>query len=177
MSRIGNKVIIVPEGVTVEVDGQNVKVKGPKGELESQINPLISIELDGNELKLTRPNDLRETRQVHGTARSLVENMVVGVNEQFTKKLIIIGVGYRAQVQGRKLILTMGFSHPVEMELPEGIEVEVEKNTEITIKGCDKHMVGEFAAQVRKVRKPEPYKGKGIRYEDEHVRRKAGKTA
>src|SRR5690554_4970074 len=178
MSRIGNKVIVIPEGVTVELlEGNVVKVKGPNGELESQFNELIDIKMENGEISLSRPNNERFTRQIHGTIRSLFDNMVQGVKEGFSKKLIIIGVGYRAAVQGNKLVLTMGYSHPVELEIPEGITVTVEKNTEITIKGADRYLVGEFAASVRKVRKPEPYKGKGIRYEDEHVRRKAGKTA
>ena len=178
MSRIGNKVILIPEGVTVELlEGNNVKVKGPKGELESQLNQLIEINIENGEIKLSRPNNERFSRQIHGTTRSLLDNMVQGVTNGFSKKLIINGVGYRANVQGKQLVLTMGFSHPVEMEIPEGLTVTVEKNTEITIVGANRHLVGEFAANVRKVRKPEPYKGKGIRYEDEHVRRKAGKTA
>ena len=178
MSRIGNKVIVIPAGVQVEVlEGNLVKVKGPKGELESQLNELITIEVENGEIKLSRPNDERFTRQIHGTTRSLLDNMVNGVNQEFSKKLLITGVGYRANVQGKTLVLTMGFSHLVEMPIPELLTVTVEKNTEITITGPDKHLVGQFAADVRKVRKPEPYKGKGIRYEDEHVRRKAGKTA
>ncbi|MGI6781776.1 MAG: 50S ribosomal protein L6 [Acholeplasmataceae bacterium] len=178
MSRIGNKVIKIPEGVEVLLHENNeVVVKGPKGELKSQFNPLINIKVEGHEIKLSRPNNERFSRQIHGTTRSLLANMVKGVHEEFKKKLIISGVGYRAQVTGNKLVLTMGFSHPVEMEIPHGLSVVVEKNTEVTISGVSKEVVGEFAANVRKVRKPEPYKGKGIRYEDEHVRRKAGKTA
>ncbi|MGI6787432.1 MAG: 50S ribosomal protein L6 [Acholeplasmataceae bacterium] len=178
MSRIGNKVIKIPQGVEVLLHENNeVVVKGPKGELKSQFNPLINIKIEGHEIKLSRPNNERFTRQIHGTTRALLANMVHGVHEEFKKKLVIIGVGYRAQVQGKTLVLTMGFSHPVEMPIPEGLNVVVDKNTEITISGIDRELVGEFAANVRKVRKPEPYKGKGIRYENEHVRRKAGKTA
>ena len=178
MSRIGNKVIVIPEGVTVELlEGNVVKVKGPNGELESQFNELIDIKMENGEISLSRPNNERFTRQIHGTTRSLFDNMVQGVKEGFSKKLLITGVGYRAAVQGNKLVLTMGYSHPVELEIPQDLTVTVEKNTEITIKGADRYLVGEFSASVRKVRKPEPYKGKGIRYEDEHVRRKAGKTA
>lgn len=178
MSRIGNKVIKIPAGVSVELqEGNKVVVKGPKGELESQLNTLINIEINEGEIKLSRPNNERFTRQIHGTSRALLSNMVHGVNEEFSKKLIITGVGYRAQVQGNKLVLTMGFSHPVELEIPKGLTVTVDKNTEVLIKGISKELVGEFAANVRIIRKPEPYKGKGIRYEDEHVRRKAGKTA
>ena len=178
MSRIGNKVIKIPAGVEVMLQENNeVVVKGPKGELKSQFNPIIDIKIENGEIKLSRPNNERFTRQIHGTTRALLANMVHGVHEEFKKKLIILGVGYRAQVNGNTLALTMGFSHPVDLEIPEGLTVTVEKNTEVTISGISKELVGEFAANVRKVRKPEPYKGKGIRYEDEHVRRKAGKTA
>jgi large subunit ribosomal protein L6 len=178
MSRIGNKVIKIPAGVEVMLQENNeVVVKGPKGELKSQFNPIIDIKIENGEIKLSRPNNERFTRQIHGTTRALLANMVHGVHEEFKKKLIILGVGYRAQVNGNTLALTMGFSHPVDLEIPEGLTVTVEKNTEVTISGISKELVGEFAANVRKVRKPEPYKGKGIRYENEHVRRKAGKTA
>ncbi len=178
MSRIGNKVIIIPQSVEVELlEGNFVKVKGPKGELESQLNPLITIVIEDGEIKMSRPNNERFSRQIHGTTRSLLANMVHGVTEEFSKKLIISGVGYRAAVQNNVLVLTMGYSHPVEMVIPEGLTVTVEKNTEITIKGVNKEVVGEFAANVRLVRKPEPYKGKGIRYDNEIIRRKAGKTA
>lgn len=177
MSRIGNKHILIPAGVTVEINGQTVKVKGPKGELERDVHALMKVEVKDGHVIVTRPNDQIRSRQLHGTTRALIANMVHGVNETFTKKLEIHGVGYRAQVQGSKLILTMGYSHPVEMEVPKGINVSVEKNVNLTISGIDKQAVGEFAAKVRLVRKPEPYKGKGIRYEGEHVRRKAGKTA
>ncbi len=178
MSRIGNKVIKIPAGVEVMLQENNeVVVKGPKGELKSQFNPIIDIKIENGEIKLSRPNNERFTRQIHGTTRALLANMVHGVHEEFKKKLIILGVGYRAQVNGNTLALTMGFSHPVDLEIPEGLTVTVEKNTEVTISGISKELVGEFAANVRKIRKPEPYKGKGIRYENEHVRRKAGKTA
>lgn len=178
MSRIGNKVITIPQGVEVTLlEGNEVKVKGPKGELESTFNPIIKIEIEDGQIKLSRPNNERFTRQIHGTTRSLLANMVSGVNEEFSKKLIIAGVGYRAAVQGDKVVLTMGYSHPVELDIPKGISVTVERNTEVTIKGIDKELVGQFAANIRIVRKPEPYLGKGIRYEDEHIRRKAGKTA
>ena len=178
MSRIGNKVIIIPQSVEVELlEGNFVKVKGPKGELESQLNPLITIVIEDGEIKMSRPNNERFSRQIHGTTRSLLANMVHGVTEEFSKKLIISGVGYRAAVQNNVLVLTMGYSHPVEMVIPEGLTVTVEKNTEITIKGVNKEVVGEFAANVRLVRKPEPYKGKGIRYDNEIIRRKAGKIA
>lgn len=178
MSRIGNKEIKIPEGVQVEIlEGNHVKVKGPKGELENTFNTLIEIKVDGKTIKLSRPNDKIFTRQIHGTTRSLLSNMIEGVHQEFTKKLEITGVGYRAQVQGNTLVLTMGYSHPVNMEIPAGLKVECPRNNEVIVSGYDKQVVGEFAANVRKVRKPEPYKGKGIRYQGEHVRRKAGKTA
>ncbi|NLK12271.1 MAG: 50S ribosomal protein L6 [Candidatus Phytoplasma sp.] len=178
MSRIGNKVIQVPAGVTVEISETNfVSVKGPKGQLEFQFNENLNIELEGTELKVSRPNNEIFTRKIHGTTRALLSNMVIGVSEGFKKQLEIIGVGYRAQLQGNKLVLALGFSHPVELDIPAGLTVEVPKNTEITINGIDKQLVGEFAANIRRLRKPEPYKGKGIRYVGEYVPRKAGKTA
>lgn len=178
MSRIGNKVIQVPAGVTVEISETNfVSVKGPKGQLEFQFNENLNIELEGTEIKVSRPNNEIFTRKIHGTTRALLSNMVVGVSEGFKKQLEIIGVGYRAQLQGNKLVLALGFSHPVELDIPEGLTVEVPKNTELTINGIDKQLVGEFAANIRRLRKPEPYKGKGIRYVGEYVPRKAGKTA
>ena len=156
MSRIGNKVIKIPAGVEVMLQENNeVVVKGPKGELKSQFNPIIDIKIENGEIKLSRPNNERFTRQIHGTTRALLANMVHGVHEEFKKKLIILGVGYRAQVNGNTLALTMGFSHPVDLEIPEGLTVTVEKNTEVTISGISKELVGEFAANVRKVRKPE----------------------
>ncbi|MFU8793150.1 MAG: 50S ribosomal protein L6 [Acholeplasmataceae bacterium] len=178
MSRIGNKVIQVPAAVTVTVSPENyVVVKGPKGQLEFQFNQRLGIKLDGTELSVTRPNDEIFTRKIHGTTRALLQNMVTGVTEGFKKQLEIRGVGYRAALQGNKVVLSMGFSHPVELEIPEGVTVNVPKNTDVIIEGTDKQVVGEFAAKIRAVRKPEPYLGKGIRYVDEYVPRKAGKTA
>ena len=178
MSRIGNKVIQVPAAVTVTVSPENyVVVKGPKGQLEFQFNQRLGITLDGAELAVTRPNDEIFTRKIHGTTRALLQNMVTGVTDGFKKQLEIRGVGYRAALQGNKVVLSMGFSHPVELEIPEGVTVNVPKNTDVTIEGIDKQVVGEFAAKIRAVRKPEPYLGKGIRYVDEYVPRKAGKTA
>lgn len=178
MSRIGNKVIQVPADVTVTVSPENyVVVKGPKGQLEFQFNQNLTIKLEGNELSVARPNDEIFSRKIHGTTRALIQNMVTGVKEGFKKQLEIKGVGYRAQLQGNTVVLSMGFSHPVELEIPEGVTVTIPKNTEVTIEGADKQAVGEFAAKIRSVKKPEPYLGKGIRYVGEYVPRKAGKTA
>ena len=178
MSRIGNKVIVVPAGVTVDIkEGNFLTVKGPKGQLEKQLNSDLSITLEGNLLTVKRPNNEMFMRKIHGTTRALLFNMVHGVSEGFSKKLEIKGVGYRAQLQGNTLVLQLGFSHNIEMEIPQGLSLDVPKNTEITVNGIDKAAVGQFAAEIRKHRKPEPYKGKGIRYVDEYVPRKAGKTA
>lgn len=178
MSRIGKKVISLPAGVSVNVDANNVAtVEGPKGKLSFKFNSEIKINVEGTEINVTRPNDEKQTRENHGTTRALLHNMVVGVSEGFTKKLEINGVGYRAQLQGDILVVNAGYSNPVEMKIPEGITVVVPKNTEIYISGADKQAVGEFAANVRKVRGPEPYKGKGIKYSTETIRRKEGKTA
>ncbi|MGE4320738.1 MAG: 50S ribosomal protein L6 [Acholeplasmataceae bacterium] len=178
MSRIGNKVIQVPAGVTVSVSPENYAVvKGPKGELEFQFNQSLDIVLEGQTITVKRPNDDIFTRKIHGTTRALLSNMVVGVSEGFKKELEIRGVGYRAQLQGNIVNLSMGFSHPVNLEIPAGLTIEIPKNTQIIISGADKQVVGEFAAKIRSVKKPEPYLGKGIRYVDEYVPRKAGKTA
>ena len=178
MSRIGNKAIAIPQGVTVTVaEGNNVTVKGPKGELTSQFNNELTISVEATEVLVKRPNDTKEMKTVHGTTRALLHNMVVGVSEGFKKQLEINGVGYRAQLQGNKVILSAGYSHTVDMEIPEGLKVELPKNTIIVISGIDKQKVGQFAAEIREVRKPEPYKGKGIKYDYEVIRRKEGKTA
>ena len=178
MSRIGNKVIQVPAGVTVDIEKENfITVKGPKGQLEFAFNKELEFKLEGTEIRVVRPNDERFIKKIHGTSRALLSNMVEGVSNGFKKQLEIIGVGYRANLQGEQLNLSLGFSHPVLLDIPTGLLVEVPKNTEITISGIDKQKVGEFAASIRKLRKPEPYKGKGIRYVGEYVPRKAGKTA
>jgi len=178
MSRIGKKPIVIPNEVTVDVDANNfVSVKGPKGELSFQFKTIISIDRQDNELIISRDSDAREKRALHGTTRAIISNMVEGVTKGFTKELEIKGVGYRATLKGNILNLALGKSHPEDLEIPEGITVEVPKNTIIIIKGCDKQIVGEFAANIRKLRAPEPYLGKGIRYKDEHVRIKEGKTA
>ena len=176
MSRIGLQPIEIPEGVELTLAENVVTVKGKKGEITREISPLVDVEIEDNIINVVRKNDEKNSRMVHGTTRSLLNNMVVGVAEGFSKKLEIIGVGYRAQLQGSKLTLSLGLSHPVEFETPEGLEVEVPKNTEIIIKGADKEAVGALAANIRAVRSPEPYKGKGVRYEGEFVRRKEGKT-
>jgi large subunit ribosomal protein L6 len=178
MSRIGQQPIPIPSGVDVKIEGRHVTVTGPKGTLEHNTPPSITITKEGDELTVTRPDDERENRSLHGLTRSLVSNMVVGVSEGFSKELEIVGVGYRVQAQGSsKLELQIGFSHSVPVEAPAGIEFEVPVPTRIVVRGADKQLVGQVAADIRKVRKPEPYKGKGIRYADERVLRKAGKSA
>ncbi|HCM89172.1 MULTISPECIES: 50S ribosomal protein L6 [Vagococcus] len=176
MSRIGNKPVVVPAGVTVTQNGTTVTVKGPKGELTREFSPNITLSIEEGVVTLTRPNDDKQNKALHGTMRANLNNMVVGVNEGFSKALELIGVGYRAQLQGKKLVLSVGYSHPVEFEAIEGIEIEVPSNTSIIVKGSNKEVVGELAANIRGTRPPEPYKGKGIRYVGEHVRRKEGKT-
>lgn len=177
MSRIGKKPIEVPAGVTVTVDANNhVTVKGPKGELTRTFNPDITITQEENVITLTRPSDGKAHRTIHGTTRAVLANMVEGVSKGFEKSLELIGVGYRAQKQGTKLVLNVGYSHPVEIEPETGIEIEVPSNTKVIVKGTNKERVGALAANIRDVRPPEPYKGKGIRYEGEYVRRKEGKT-
>lgn len=178
MSRIGNKAIAIPQGVTVTVaEGNNVTVKGPKGELTSQFNNELEISVSATEVLVKRPNDTKLMKTMHGTTRALLHNMVVGVSEGFKKQLEINGVGYRAQLQGNKLIVSAGYSHTVDMEVPADLKVELPKNTVIIISGIDKQKVGQFAAEIREIRKPEPYKGKGIKYSNEVIRRKEGKTA
>lgn len=176
MSRIGNKVVVIPEGVTVTQDGNNITVKGPKGELTRAFSSDITMNIEGNEVTFTRPNDSKEMKTIHGTTRANFNNMVVGVSEGFQKALELIGVGYRAQLQGSKLVLNVGYSHPVEITPPAGVTVEVPANTQVIVKGANKEEVGELAANIRGTRPPEPYKGKGIRYVGEYVRRKEGKT-
>lgn len=176
MSRIGNKPVVIPAGVTVDVKDHTVTVKGPKGELSYTFNQNISLEQREGEVVFSRSDDSKENKTIHGTTRAVFNNMVVGVTEGFQKELELIGVGYRAQLQGKKLVLNVGYSHPVEFTPEEGVEIEVPSNTKVIVKGYDKQKVGELAANIRGVRPPEPYKGKGIRYVDEFVRRKEGKT-
>lgn len=175
MSRIGNRKIEVPEGVTVKVENDIVTVTGPKGSLSQKMLKGISLEQEENTITLTRVNDA--AKAMHGTMNALLHNMILGVTKGYEKGLEIIGVGYRFNVAGNKLTISAGYSHPVVMDVPEGLTVEAPSNTEIVVKGIDKVLVGEFAANVRKVRKPEPYKGKGIRYKDEYIQRKEGKKA
>ena len=175
MSRIGNRVLTLPEGVTLETEGNKVTVKGPKGELSTEINENIKVKVEGHLVTLERTSD--EFKNFHGTANANINNMIIGVTKGYEKALESVGVGYRFNVQGKKLVVTAGYSHPVEVEVPEGITLENPSNTELIVKGIDKILVGEFAANVRKIRKPEPYKGKGIRYKDEHIIRKVGKKA
>jgi len=176
MSRIGKKPIDIPAGVEVKVDGQTVTVKGAKATLTHTVHPNISVKLDGAVLTVERPNDNKENRALHGMTRALLNNMVVGVNEGFKKELEVNGVGYRAAVSGNTLTLTVGYSHPVEMEIPEGLTVECPTPNKIVVSGADRQKVGQFSAEIRKKRPPEPYKGKGIKYADEHIRRKEGKA-
>ena len=175
MSRIGNRIITVPEGVTVEDINGIVTVKGPKGTLTQPMLKDITMKQENNTIVLERKNE--SAKAMHGTMNALLQNMIKGVTEGYAKTLEIVGVGYRFNVQGKKLVINAGYSHPVEMEIPEGLTVEANGNTEITVKGINKVLVGEFSANIRKVRQPEPYKGKGIRYKDEHIRRKEGKKA
>ena len=177
MSRIGRQPIPVPDGVTVQVEPELVRVKGPKGELAERVSRELGVEQQNGEIVVTRPSERGEHRALHGLTRSLIANMVQGVTEGFEKRLEIQGVGYRAQLKGPNLELALGYSHPVPVEAPEGIEFEVPAPTEVIVRGIDKQAVGEIAAQIRKKRPPEPYKGKGIRYRGEHVVRKVGKRA
>ena len=176
MSRIGIKPITLPAGVEVKIDGNVVSVKGPKGELQETISELIDVNIEGNVVTVSRNGDAKEERSQHGLARTLINNMVIGVSEGFQKKLQLVGVGYRAEKKGKTLVMNLGYSHPVEMEDPEGIETETPDANTVIVKGIDKALVGNYAANIRAWRKPEPYKGKGIKYEGEHIRRKEGKT-
>ncbi len=176
MSRIGRMPITVPSGVMVSIDGQNVAVKGPKGELSLTIAEPIAVAQDDGMLSVSRPNDERESKQLHGLTRSLLNNMVIGVTDGYTKTLELVGTGYRVQAKGQDLELSLGFSHPVNVAAPQGISFQVESPTRFHISGIDKQLVGETAANIRKLRPPEPYKGKGVKYADEVIRRKAGKA-
>ncbi len=177
MSRIGKKPVVIPKGITVTVKDGSVNVKGPKGELVRTIHPQLAVEVKGQEVLLTRPNEEKRVRALHGLWRALIQNMVSGVSEGYTRKLEIIGVGYRAEMKGTKLNLNVGYSHPILFGPPEGVKIETPTQTTITISGIDKQLVGLVAAKIRSFRVPEPYKGKGIKYEGEYIRRKAGKAA
>ena len=178
MSRIGNKAITVPAGVEVNISSTNeVAVKGPKGTLTRQFSPLMDIKKDGEIISVARQNEQKHTKQLHGTTRALLNNMIVGVSEGFVKELELVGIGFKANLKGKVLELIVGYSHPVNIEIEDGVTCEVASTTEVKISGIDKQRVGECAANIRAVRKPEPYKGKGIRYKGEYIRRKEGKTA
>ena len=177
MSRIGNRVLTIPAGVTVTLDGNNIKVAGPKGTLEDTVNSNITVSVDGDKLSTSRNSEIKSVKQIHGTTNANIANMLAGVSEGYKIDLEIVGVGYRCQVAGKKITLNVGYSHPVVMDAPEGITVTSEGPTQLTISGIDKQKVSEFAAKIRENRLPEPYKGKGIRYKDEHIRRKEGKKA
>ena len=176
MSRIGKQPIPIPSSVHVQIEGRSISVKGPKGELQRDVHPEMSFQLDGEQLIVTRPSDATRHRALHGLTRALVANMVTGVESGFSKTLELHGVGYRAQQMGSNIQVAVGFSHTVDVRPPEGITLEVEGTNRIHIRGIDKELVGQVAAEIRKIKPPEPYKGKGIRYEGEHVRRKAGKA-
>lgn len=175
-SRIGKQPITVPSGVTVTIDGQDVKVKGKLGELEQSFTKHVKFDREGDVIQVSRADETRLARQQHGLARSLVNNMVLGVDKGFEKKLIMIGVGYKGEVNGNKLILSLGYSHRIEMTIPEGVDVKIDKNINVTISSYDKQLLGQFAADVRSKRPPEPYKGKGVQFIDEKIIRKAGKS-
>ena len=177
MSRIGKKPITIPAGVEVKLNGNNITVKGAKGELSYTFNADITVAVEGNEINVTRPSDVKEHRALHGLTRTLIANMITGVSEGYSKTLDINGVGYRAQKQGNNLVMNLGYSHQVIMPEVKGINIEVPSANQIVISGADKQLVGQFAADVRSKRPPEPYKGKGIKYSDEHIRRKEGKAA
>ena len=176
MSRIGNKPITVPENVEVKIDGQNITVKGPKGTLQRNIHKNMNVTLDNNVITISRPNDEPNNKSLHGLTRTLINNMIQGVTNEFTKELEVNGVGYRVQKQGKKIVLNLGYSHPVEMEEPEGITFDVPNQNSIIVRGIDKELVGQTAAVIRTKRPPEVYRGKGIKYADEHIRRKEGKA-
>jgi large subunit ribosomal protein L6 len=177
VSRIGKKPVEIPKGVTITKNGNFVKVKGPKGELETRFHSKISIDVKESEVIVTRPDDTKENKALHGLTRALLQNMVHGVISSYTKTLDIVGVGYKAELKGKNLLLNIGYSHPIYFMPPDGIALQTPAPTQIVITGIDKQMVGLVAAKIRSIRKPEPYKGKGIKYSDEHIQRKAGKTA
>ncbi|HEY8482156.1 MAG TPA: 50S ribosomal protein L6 [Spirillospora sp.] len=176
MSRIGRAPITVPSNVEVTINGREVTVKGPKGTLSHTVAEPIEVHKDGDTVRVTRPNDINKVRGLHGLTRTLINNMVIGVTEGYKKTLVIQGVGYRVAAKGKNLEFNLGYSHPIVVEPPEGITFRVEKPTQLVVEGIDKQKVGEVAANIRKLRKPDPYKGKGVRYEGEHIRRKVGKA-
>ncbi len=175
MSRVGRKVITIPSGVEIKQDGSKITVKGPKGQLEREFSSEITVKVENNDINITRPSDLPDIRALHGTTRAVLNNMIVGVSQGFEKKLELIGVGYRVQAAGKGLTLALGYSHPVEIAAVDGIEFKVDGNTKISVEGINKELVGQIAANIRSKRPPEPYKGKGVKYADEKIRRKEGK--
>jgi len=177
LSRIGKKPVEIPIGVNVSLEGQVIKVKGPKGELHRTIHPAIKAEIVDSEIKFSRPDDLKESRSLHGLTRALIQNMIIGVTDSYKKSLEIVGVGYKAELKGKNLLLNIGYSHPIYFVPPDEVKLEVPAPTQIIISGIDKELVGLVSAKIRSFRKPEPYKGKGIKYSDERIIRKAGKTA
>ncbi len=176
MSRVGLKKIPIPSGVNVKINAESIHVKGPKGENQKPLRPEVTVAIEGNEVVVSRSSDERFVRSLHGLTRNEISNMIQGVTQGYDRVLEINGVGYRATVQGRNLVLNLGFSHPIHFELPKGIDASVEKNTTVTIKGTDKYLVGQVAAKIRALKKPEPYKGKGVKYREERIIRKEGKT-
>jgi len=177
VSRVGKKPIVIPDGVKITQEGNFLKIKGPKGELERHIHPNMGIEIVENQVNITRPNDTKQNKSLHGLSRALVQNMVIGVTDTYKKTLDIVGVGYKAELKEKNLLLNIGYSHPIFLIPPEGVTLEIPTQTQIIVSGIDKQLVGLVAAKIRSFRKPEPYKGKGIKYSDEHIVRKAGKTA
>ena len=177
MSRVGKKPISIPKGVTITQTGNTLKIKGPKGELSDNFHPKIKIEVKNDQVLVTRPNDEKENKALHGLTRALVQNMVNGVTKEYTKTLDIVGVGYRAEVKGKNLLLNIGYSHPIYIVSPVEVNLQTPTQTQIVVSGIDKQLVGQVAAKIRSLRKPEPYKGKGIKYSDEQIQRKAGKAA
>ncbi len=177
MSRIGKKPIEIPKGVNVTINGQNIKIKGPKGELEFDIHPNIKISIEQNQILVLRNNDEKENRALHGLTRALLQNMITGVTVGYSKTLDLVGVGYRVELKGKNLLINIGYSHPILFIPPDGINIQTPIQTQIVVSGVDKQLVGLVSSKIRAIRKPEPYKGKGIKYSDEIIRRKAGKTA
>lgn len=177
MSRIGKKPILIPQGVKVQISGAKVHVEGPKGKIDLNVHPRMKVTMDGSQVSVNRPTNTTQDRSLHGLTRTLISNLIVGVTQEFSEALEIEGIGFKAQLQGKKLQLNLGFSHPIDFDIPEGIKVETPKPTNLLIKGVDKVLVGQTAANIRKFFEPEPYKGKGIRYAGEIIRRKAGKAA
>ncbi|HPI37073.1 MAG TPA: 50S ribosomal protein L6 [Ignavibacteriaceae bacterium] len=177
MSRIGKKPVVIPAKVSVTLDGNSIKVKGPKGELEQSYNPKIKVELVENQVVVTRSDDYKENRALHGLTRALIQNMVTGVSDGYSKTLDIVGVGYRVEMKDKAMLINIGYSHPIYFIPPDGITISANTPTQVVVSGIDKQLVGQVAAKIRSIRKPEPYKGKGIKYSTETIRRKAGKTA